>query len=322
MTDSREAIFREAQRLQGQNQVAEAISAYQRALLQWPEHANSWFNLGLLFRRARLPDEALVCYQKALNLGIANPEEVHLNRGVVYADDLRQDAEAERELGAALASNPNYLPALLNLANIHEDRGERDAALELYQRALQLDPQCTLALARSANMRKPADCDPELIAQLRSALARPAMAEAERALLGFALGRVLDASGGYEQAFEAYATANATMRAGAARARQRYDRRAQEQFVDRLIRAGGSARYRCPSLSAACFVPARRWPSSCWPGIRAWRRAASWTCCPRWSRANSPRFQNRWPRSPGLISSSWRSATWTRWRSCFRALPT
>ena len=241
MVDRREAIFREAQRLQGLNQVGAAIAAYQSALLQWPEHANSWFNLGLLFRQARLPDEALVCYQKALNLGITSPEEVHLNRSVVYADYLRQDAQAENELRAALAANSNYVPALLNLANIHEDRGQRDEALELYQRILQLDPHCALALARFANMQTPAECSPELIARLRSALARPASTDGERALLGFALGRVLDASGDYPQAFDAYAQANATTRAAAARALQRYDRRAQEQFVDRLIQTGTSA---------------------------------------------------------------------------------
>jgi tetratricopeptide (TPR) repeat protein len=127
-------MFREAQRLQRLDQVPEAIAAYQRALLDWPEHANSWFNLGLLFRQARRPDEALVCYQRALNLGIANPQEVHLNRGVIYADYLRQDAEAERELRTALDLQPSFVPALLNLANIQEDRGRRDEALELFDR--------------------------------------------------------------------------------------------------------------------------------------------------------------------------------------------
>ena len=77
VADNPEAMIREAQRLQGQNQVPEAIVAYQRALLQLPDHANSWFNLGLLFRMSRQFDDALACYQRALNLGIASPEEAH-----------------------------------------------------------------------------------------------------------------------------------------------------------------------------------------------------------------------------------------------------
>ncbi len=236
MTDNPEAMFREAQRLQRLDQVPEAIAAYQRALLDWPEHANSWFNLGLLFRQAGRPDEALVCYQRALNLGIANPEEVHLNRGVIYADYLRQDAEAERELRTALKLQPNFVPALLNLANIQEDRGRRDEAQELYRRVLELDPHSTLALARFANMQAPADCDAQLIGQLRAALDRGSLSDPGRALLGFALGRALDAKGAYGEAFTAYAAANATVRAAATRAGERYDRRALEQYVDRLIR--------------------------------------------------------------------------------------
>jgi tetratricopeptide (TPR) repeat protein len=247
VADNSEAIFREAQRLQRLDQVPEAIAAYQRALLDWPEHANSWFNLGLLFRQARYPDEALLCYQTALNLGIANPEEVHLNRGVIYADYLRQDAEAERELRTAIRLRPGFIAAMLNLANIQEDRGRRDEAMELYRGVLELDPHCALALARFANMQGPANCDAALIGQLQAELARPAVSGEERALLGFALGRALDASGEYGKAFSVYAAANAMVRTAATRAGERYDRRAQEQFVDRLIQVSSAA----PAQAAA-----------------------------------------------------------------------
>jgi tetratricopeptide (TPR) repeat protein len=232
---SAEDLIREAQRLHGLGRLSEAIAAYQRALLQMPEHANSWFNLGLLFRQAHRPDEALVCYQMALNLGITEPATVHLNCAVIFADYLRQDDAAERELRTALQLRPGFIPALLNLANIQEDRGRRKEALELYRTVLELDPRCSLALARFANMQSPADCNAQLIAQLQAALARPDLTDADQALLGFALGRVLDATDAYDEAFSAYTVANAAVRANAARAGQRYDRRAQEQFIDRLI---------------------------------------------------------------------------------------
>ena len=150
---------------------------------------------------------------------------------VIYADYLRQDDEAERELRTALKLRPGFVPRCPNLAKIQEDRGRRKEALELYRTVLELDPQCSLALARYANMQSPADCNAQLIAQLQTALARPALADAERALLGFALGRALDATGAYDEAFTAYASANAAVRAGTVRAGQRYDRRAQDQFT-------------------------------------------------------------------------------------------
>ena len=251
MNASREAMVADAQRLQRSNKVGEAVAAYQRVLTQWPQDAGSWYNLGLLFRSTGQFNEALVCYQSAIDLGIANPEQVYLNRGVIYADYLRRYAEAERELLAALAANPEFVPALLNLANLHEDQGARAAALELYARALQLDPKNALALARFANMQAGADIDAPLLERLQAAVARPGAAAEERALLGFALGRARDASGDYAQAFEAYAAANGAARESALRRGLRYDRLGQEQIVDRLIRLGRPAAGRAAPLLRA-----------------------------------------------------------------------
>jgi len=55
---------------------------------------------------------------------------VHLNRAAILADRLARPVEAEAELHAALAADPCYVPALLNLGNLHEgsrppDRGAR-----------------------------------------------------------------------------------------------------------------------------------------------------------------------------------------------------
>lgn len=228
-------MVHEALELQRQNRVVEAIEAYQRVLNRWPALANCWFNLGFLLRLVRSFDQALFCYQKALDLGIPEPESVHLNRAVIYSDHLRQDVAAERELNAALALHASYVPALLNLANLYEDRGQRDEAAALYERALTEDPACFLALARLAGLAPRASCDAALARRLCAALADPAASAADRATLGFALGRVLDAVGEYSAAFAAYQAANADSRGSAAPAVVTYDRRAQEQLTARLL---------------------------------------------------------------------------------------
>ena len=46
--------------------------------------------------------EAAAAYEALLD-GVARPQEVHLNRAVIFTDCLRQDEPAERELMAALA---------------------------------------------------------------------------------------------------------------------------------------------------------------------------------------------------------------------------
>jgi tetratricopeptide (TPR) repeat protein len=230
-----DAMVRDAHELQRQDRVGDAIEAYTRILTRWPTLADCWFNLAYLLRRSRNFVHALNCYQKALEHGISAPESVHLNRAVIYADHLRQDEAAERELTAALALDPSYVPAQLNLANLHEDRGRRAEATALYERILEAQPTCFLALARLAGLRPRAACDAALAQRLREALSHPAAATEDRATLGFALGRVLDAVGEYPAAFAAYVAANRESRASAAPAYVRYDRAAQEALTARLI---------------------------------------------------------------------------------------
>jgi tetratricopeptide (TPR) repeat protein len=230
-----DAMVSEAQRLQRLNRVPEAILAYERVLARWPERATCWFNLGVLQRQARQLSAALASYQQALDHGICAAEEVHLNRSVIYTDYLRQDEAAERELLTALALNPAYSPALLNLANLYEDLGRRAEASALYERLLTLDPRCLEALARYANLQPLPVPGEALASQLNAALVLPSASAAERASLGFALGRLLDGRGDYEAAFGVYAAANRDSRASAALGVVAYDRRRQELLVDYLM---------------------------------------------------------------------------------------
>jgi tetratricopeptide (TPR) repeat protein len=234
------ALLREAARLEQTGQLAQAAVTYERILARWPALADCWYNLGLLQRRLRRFDAALSSYARALALGIRAPEEVHLNRAVILADDLRQEAAAEQELRRALALNGGYLPALRNLANLLEDLGAREEALATYVRILELEPRAYESLARYAGLQRVERADDALIARLRAALADPQATRAERASLGFALGAALDACGEYAAAFEAYSLANRDSRASAPAA-ARYDRRAQERYVDELIRTFGHA---------------------------------------------------------------------------------
>lgn len=228
------ALLHEAARLERAGRVAEAEALYERLLARWPDLPESWYNLAVLQRKARRFDAALASYQRALDRGVSRPEEVHLNRGVIYSDFLRQDDAAERELHAALALNPDYVPALVNLANLREDFGQREAALALYERILFLEPGSAEGLARYAELRLASKPDDPIVERLTHGIEHAQVPEA-KSRLGFALGRVLDACGAYDRAFDAYVEANRQSRACAGFGAVLYDRRAQERFVDQLI---------------------------------------------------------------------------------------
>jgi tetratricopeptide (TPR) repeat protein len=236
LADPAEALMALASRLRAAGRAEEAAEAYRRLLAIRPDLPDSWFNLALMERQCGRFAAALAAYDEAVRRGVSGPEEAWLNRGVIHADDLGRPDLALQDLEAALAIAPDWLPALLNLGNLHEDMGRREAAAEVYAQVLAVAPGHPVAMARAAGLARLTGPDDPVIAALRSALSRSGLDVADRAELGFALGRALDQVGAYDDAFAAYAAANAASRAidpeGA-----RYDRAGHERFIDSLIAA-------------------------------------------------------------------------------------
>jgi tetratricopeptide (TPR) repeat protein len=236
LADPAEALMALASRLRAAGRAEEAAEAYRRLLAIRPDLPDSWFNLALMERQCGRFAAALAAYDEAVRRGVSGPEEAWLNRGVIHADDLGRPDLALQDLEAALAIAPDWLPALLNLGNLHEDMGRREAAAQAYAQVLAVAPGHPVAMARAAGLARLTGPDDPVIATLRSAVSRPGQDVADRAELGFALGRALDQVGAYDDAFAAYAAANAASRAidpeGA-----RYDRAGHERFIDSLIAA-------------------------------------------------------------------------------------
>ncbi|MBS0446077.1 MAG: sulfotransferase [Proteobacteria bacterium] len=225
-----------ASQLQRAGRFGEAADVYVRLLQLKPDLPDSWYNLGYVLQHLRRSEAALNAYREALDRRVQQPEEAHLARALIYADQLARTDDAETELNIALRLNPGYFPALLNLGNIHEQRGQREQAVEAYEKALAVDPASALALARLSMVKTVRDADDPLIARLRSTIGRPGATPAERADLGFALGKALDDAGAYDEAFAAYGAANRDSRLSAGPNGVRYDPLAYEQFIDRIIR--------------------------------------------------------------------------------------
>ena len=227
-----EMLLQRAGSLRRAGRVDEAIAAYEQLLSVKADLPDSWYNLGWLQRQARRYEQALAAYGEALKRGVRGPEEVHLNRAVILSDHLHRPEAAKAELQAALALKADYVPALLNLGNLHEDQGNREGAAAAYRRALDIAPDDALALGRLAAISHGPKLDAELAGRVRAALARPGVSPAEQADLGFALAGLLDAAGKFDEAFEAATAANRASRAATG---ARYDRVAVERSIDQII---------------------------------------------------------------------------------------
>lgn len=224
----------------------QAVAALQALLARYPGWTDGWFNTGYILKSQGIGAGAHAAFSRALALGIDVPEEALLNRAAVSSELLGQEEAALADLHQALQQRPGWLPALLNLGNLHEERGEREQAMQAY----------TQALEQAAPAKVPADEDRfrtlRSLASTRLALLEPARSLPETSLLrlqadardesldlearvtaGLGLGRILDEKGRHESAFRCLDAAKGLLRAKA----KPYRPEALASAVDGLMQA-------------------------------------------------------------------------------------
>jgi tetratricopeptide (TPR) repeat protein len=248
---SPEDLLRQARAADRAGQPEQAAAAYNALLTLRPKWADGWFNLAQAQWRSRQHEAALGSYQRAVDAGLRGPEEAHLNRSVILAQHLQRPDDARQELQTALRLNAQYAPAWLNLGNLHEQCGEREAARQAYEQVLTLAPGHALALSRLPDVQALKEPDDPIIERLQQALTSPHSTAADRADLGFGLGKALDTVGHFDDAFAAYAAANRASRDSAPPG-LRYDAAAHTRFVDQLI---ASFQPSCPARTAEPDAP-------------------------------------------------------------------
>lgn len=120
-------------------QLDEAHRLFDAAVARSPGDADAWRGRGNVAWTQQRFAAALADYQHCVRLQPWNP--MHwANVGLAFRD-LGQLARAEAMLGAAIALDPGYAPALNELANVLVDGGRYRAALPLYDAALAIDGQ-------------------------------------------------------------------------------------------------------------------------------------------------------------------------------------
>ncbi len=117
---------------------ASALDLVQRAAALRPDAAGCRNTLGQILERLGREDEAVRCYEAAIELDPADPE-AYNNLGYLRA---RQDrlADAEALYRKAIDLYPDYAEPHTNRGNLHKDLGELDAAIACYRRAVELRP--------------------------------------------------------------------------------------------------------------------------------------------------------------------------------------
>jgi len=250
--------------LLGLGRAEEAEASYRRALAIEPDRAEVHSNLAKLLLDVGRTEESIASARRAVELapGLGAAHEnlanallnVNMERAVRHyraaLESSPQDAEVHNRLGIALrllgrtdegeASTrkalelkPGYAPALAALAEVRADRGEFEAAEELFKQALAAQSDLSDAWVGLSRLRKFTTADADWLAQAERLLESSSPREA--AALGYAIGKYYDEIDDPDRAFASYRRANETARRHA----RAYDRQAVEQQVDALIAAYG-----------------------------------------------------------------------------------
>lgn len=106
---------------------AQAIAAYRRALRLRSDCSETWINLGRLYAETGETEQGADCFRKAIELDPSDATAIY-NLGVV-AQDAGQDREAIELYRRALQLDPSLAEAHYNLATVFDRDGDPQAAI-------------------------------------------------------------------------------------------------------------------------------------------------------------------------------------------------
>jgi tetratricopeptide (TPR) repeat protein len=183
-----------------------AASVYRQALAVQPDFAETYHNLGNALVAAGHFSEAIVSYHQALEI---NPDDavVHYHLGNAYWE--RADLEAAcASYRQALALKSDLAAAHNNLGNVLVALGRMGEASESYRNALCFQPEHAEALANLVNIERYDSAEHRDVHTIEALLSAQDLPEQDAIRLNFALGKILDDCGLYDEAFTHYEIGN------------------------------------------------------------------------------------------------------------------
>jgi tetratricopeptide (TPR) repeat protein len=222
-----------AMALREAGRIPEAVEAWREAIALEPNRADSYHQLARELMELKLPQEALRCLDHAVRL---QPDNVifHCSRGEALIS--MQDGEAAvAAFRQAVAVSPHAKPAWAGLGWALRLLGRFEEADDCVKRLREIDPTDLLAVRHvpwSGNQPQEA----AEIERLISVLDRPEAHAEDRISAGFALGRLLDEAGRFDEAFAHYAAANALMCQTWPPTADRFDAELLARSIDAMIK--------------------------------------------------------------------------------------
>jgi tetratricopeptide (TPR) repeat protein len=176
-----EELLARAERAAEDEDHSMAIQLYAEAAELRPRSTEPWMRLAVLHISEGRADDAIKAAGQVITLRPKNPWGYAI-QGLAHLIAGETD-QAETAFGETLRIDPDYGLAVAELAGIKEEKGQRKAALELYERALNLDVLTDGGRARYARILQEEDRVAEAEELLRGGVDDDDQFESRRALV-------------------------------------------------------------------------------------------------------------------------------------------
>ncbi len=176
------------------NNFRAAIALLERAIRLAPKDGLVRTSLGDAWKRKGDYEAAVAIYDEAVSLYATKDVPAALR--LTLADCLAQsyqDDKALAEIDTVLAAAPDHTDALVQKASLLQDKGDFEAAEEVFRQALRGDPLNGHAYRRLVTGYKVQPGDP-VIEEMIGVYANSALSDDARMNLGFAIGKALEDS--------------------------------------------------------------------------------------------------------------------------------
>jgi len=218
--------------LRGLHRAREAAEAYRHAIRLQPQDASLYHDLGNVLTELQLLNEALKCHDQSIKL---KPDEAifHFDRGSVLLRQ-REIAAASESFRRAATLAPDSVGSWISLGWTLRLMGRFDESTECMRRAAALGPDTAETYRHLASAGGDAVDEAE-IDRLVELIERPDANGDSRIVANFALGRLYDRSGRFDEAFKRFATGNALYREQLASRGLNFDAAQFAKRIDLLI---------------------------------------------------------------------------------------
>jgi tetratricopeptide (TPR) repeat protein len=227
-----DAHLNHGQALKADGRLEEAIQAYHRVLKLDPRLAEARNNLGTALRDQGKPEAAVEELRAAIQMRPSYGE-AHNNLAIALSDLGRFD-DALAAHRRALELNPDNADAHAGLGAIRQILGDQAAATRHYQRALEIRPDHARAHHNLA-MARNTTAEAGEIDRLEALLRNQSLPAREATALRFALAKLCEDAGRFDDAFGHLTVANALKRTALDHQGQLFDAASHQAFVDQLI---------------------------------------------------------------------------------------